>query len=233
MTTRDDSEEGRRQAYLAALGIPLWSPRHPLPGALPSEPLEFVPYVSAEMEAEAVVFAAAPAASAVVAESLPAPVPQRAAMPTPATQSDEVYPQQVADQEDSFPRFICRVQALAPGWSAVVTLGDAPDLSAQELRLLGNISQALGGDMTTLQPCEHLRWPLNRNPALDHSAKAMVEWITHALKLPPGRCVVFGEKLAAYVREALPRHAVIAAPLLSALLENPIAKRNLAQALHG
>jgi hypothetical protein len=112
-------------------------------------------------------------------------------------------------------------------------MGDAPDLSAREHRLLGNLAQALGGDVTDMQPCEHLRWPLNRNPALDHSAGAMVEWLSHALRLPHGRCVVFGEVLASHVRAALPHLVVIAAPFLSELLDDPVRKRELWRSLHG
>jgi len=41
-------DEGRRQAYLAALGIPLWTARQPLPGALPAQGLEAVTFVADE-----------------------------------------------------------------------------------------------------------------------------------------------------------------------------------------
>jgi hypothetical protein len=148
-------------------------------------------------------------------------------------QSPKAVARPATGDPERFPRFICRVQTLAPGWSAIVTLGDAPDLSAREHRLLGNLAQALGGDATDMQPCEHLRWPLNRNPALDHSAGAMVEWLSHALKLPHDRCVVFGDMLASHVRAALPHLVVIAAPLLSELLDDPGRKRGLWRSLHG
>lgn len=39
-------DEGRRQAYLAALGVPLWAARHALPQALPAESLDYVPFVA-------------------------------------------------------------------------------------------------------------------------------------------------------------------------------------------
>lgn len=236
VTPPDGHDEGRRQAYLAALGIPLWSARQPLPGALPSAPLEFLPYThaggslpaqSADREPERTPVPAAP-------EPLkPQERPRQESVQVSAREPVNAIAQAPDEDQERFPRFICRVQALAPGWSAVVVLGEAPDLSAQEHRLLANIASALGGDPTALQPCEHLRWPLNRNPALDHSAGAMVEWLAHALKLPPGRCIVFGEKMAAYVRAALPGHKVIAAPLLADLLAQPAVKRQLWQTLHG
>lgn len=141
--------------------------------------------------------------------------------------------QTAAAAAEAFPRFVCRVQALAPGYSAVVTLDDAPDLSAAEHRLLGNIAQALGGDATAAHPCELLRWPLNRNPALDHGAKAMIEWLSHALKLRHPACLVFGEKMAGIVRAAQPALKVIAAPTLAELLASPAAKAGLWKSLHG
>ena len=45
-------EEGRRQAYLAALEIPLWTARAPLPAAAPSLPLEWTAYVPEYVEEE-------------------------------------------------------------------------------------------------------------------------------------------------------------------------------------
>jgi hypothetical protein len=38
-------DEGRRQAYLSALGIPVWTARRQLPHAAPTESLEFVPWL--------------------------------------------------------------------------------------------------------------------------------------------------------------------------------------------
>lgn len=231
----DEGEEGRRQAYLAALGIPLWSSRHSLPGAGEAAPLEFRAWVA---EGNAPVTEPVPAAPVTAAPSRPVetvPPVSSATAPVRATRPAEPAPRpSVPDAAaGDFPRFVCRMQALAPGWSTVVTLGDAPDLSALEHRLLGGIADALGGDALSLPPCEQLRWPLNRNPALDHSAHAMVEWLAHALKLPQGRCIVFGEAMAAHVRAAFPDHAIITAPALSRLLEEPLRKRELWQSLHG
>lgn len=248
---RDVGEEGRRQAWLAALGIPLWTARHPLPGALPAPPLDYVPWVGGEpahaVAPEAQVAPAAPQPElphqAPVVQGAPATA--RMALPaTPAAHSTAARltpsaeaPRPPAPVPDiaagDFPHFVCRVQALAPGWSAVVNLGDAPDLSALEHRLLGAIAEALGGDALALPPCEHLRWPLNRNPALDHGARAMIEWLSHALRLPPGRCIVFGAAMATHVRSAFPALAITAAPQLSELLDDPLRKRELWRSLHG
>lgn len=221
----DAGREGRRQAYLAALGVPLWSARRPLPGARPSAPLAFAPYTAA-----APVPAAAPV-SAPAPDAAPAPP---AAPPVLATDGVPVAaPAGRGETVEAVPRLLCRVQVLAPGWSAVIMLDGVPDLAAQEYRLLANIAQALGGDPAALPPGEPLQWPLNRNPALDHGLRAMREWLAHALRLPPGRCLVFGEPLAAHVRVALPQREVIAVPRLAELLARPAAKRELWRALHG
>lgn len=239
----DHGGEGRRQAYLAALGIPLWSARQELPGALPAAPLDFEPYVdgeTAESPAAAIadeVPSAPVAASAPPAPAAPSAPPAKTAVqaPKPASQpapEPEAAPPRRAASTD-VPRLACRVVALAPQWSAVIDLGDAPDLSALEHRLLGNIAQALGGDPSALPVGDLLRWPLNRNPALDHGTAAMQQWLAHALKLPAGRCLVFGDTAAASIRAALPQQAVTVAPTLVELLAEPAAKRALWQALHG
>ncbi|MDF3030225.1 MAG: hypothetical protein K0R03_783 [Moraxellaceae bacterium] len=226
-----DGGEGRRQAYLAALGIPLWSARQELPGALPGAPLEFQPYQAGEAVSELVAVEAEPAAAPAPPVKSPEPaVPHASHSVEPAATPQRASASAAADQ---LPRFICRVQTLAPDYSAVVTLGDAPDLSATEHRLLANIAQALGGDATAAQPCEQLRWPLNRNPAFDHSRPAMLEWLAHALKLQNPRCLVFGEEVAGYVRAAMPQVSVITAPAISDLLLDPVAKATLWKALHG
>lgn len=234
--TTDYGEEGRRQAYLALLGIPLWSARQTLPGALAAAPLEFEPYVVGAAEPEPAVAsvadeqAAAPAAAP--ASSSRTVIPPVKSEAKPVLESEVAPPpRRVAGAET--PRLACRIVALAPQWSAVIDLGDAPDLSAQEHRLLGNIAQALGGDPSALPAGDLLRWPLNRNPALDHGTAAMQQWLAHALKLPAGRCLVFGDTAAASIRAALPQQAVTVAPTLVELLAEPAAKRALWQALHG
>lgn len=236
MTAGHDGDEGRRQAYLAALGIPLWSARRELPGALPAEPLTPVPYMVAEAASllEAIP-EPVPSPAPPVPPAPPVSVPAKGALEQRGTEAPDRTPAAppVAAPPTQIPRFVCRVQSLAPGYSAVVALGEAPDLAAAEHRLLANIAQALGGDATATPPCEQLRWPLNRNPALDHSASAMIEWLTHALKVSNPNCLVFGEELAGYVRSALPQVTVTSAPSLAELLQSPAAKSGLWKSLHG
>ncbi len=238
-------EEGQRQSYLAALGIPLWSSRHDLPGAQPSQGLGFVAWldhvsvlpdaVQASVAQPAVTPAARPEQSAVVAKTASTPVePARLAAGELAPAS-RVY----NTSSDAYPRFSCRVQLLAPGLWVVIALDDVPDLSAQEYRLLENLMQALGGDVSVDAGREHFRWPLSLNPAIPRDAGAAREALAAFLgrrRMGPdekARWLVLGETLAAYVRTALPEHNVIAAPPLRELLANPVAKRALWQALHG
>lgn len=228
VTAPGPDPEGRRQAYLGALGVPLWVSRQPLPGALAAEPVDCVPYAEAQPAPAA--DSAGPDSPAVDAPATP-PAPVRAPA-VPAAAPASAAARAAAPAQTDAPRLACRIQELAPGWSAVIDLGEAPDLSSQEHRLLANIAHALGGDTTAVPACEQLRWPLNRNPGLDHSARAMVEWLAHALRLPPGRCLVFGETLAGYVRMAQPQQSVLMAPRLAELLAEPAAKRELWWCLH-
>lgn len=244
MTQPGHDGEGRRQAYLAALGIPLWSARQALPGALPGAPLVFVPFLSGAEVAPAApeVTSAAAARQAVMParEAAAAPHVTAAAAPeirrerspvppavTPAT------PAPAPTGDSRFPRLGCCLRSLGPGWTAVIDLDDAPDLAALEYRLLDNIALALGAEAPPDASGETLRWPLNRNPSLDHGRDAMLAWLRHALRLPPGACVVFGEALAGHVQAALPERGVVVAPALGELLANPTAKRHLAQGLLG
>lgn len=247
MTQAQPGDEGRRQAYLAALGIPLWSARVGLPGALPSAPLAFVPFVAE----------AAPAASA---PTLPPPVmevaaPAHAPAEAPAVRRPEAVRLPPAEGvpgavgESASPgqgkaapgrpaaggsaSLHCRVRPLRHDVTAVIALDEVPDLSGLEYRLLANIARALGADELPEGAGEVLRWPLNRNPALDHGHEAMLAWLAHALRLPPGGCVVFGEALAADVQAAFPDLRLRAAPSLPELLADPAAKRRLQDILAG
>jgi hypothetical protein len=217
MSDLQQDAEGRRQAYLAALGIPLWSPRAGLAGALPAPARVFVAWTAAA--------APEPAVSPTVAIPVapPAEVP-RSLAPTPAPTAS------------GFPRFSCRVQELAPGWMAVIALeDDAPDLSAREHRLLANLRLALGGEEGAAGQPGFFRWPLSPNPAIPRDAGAAREALAAFLarRGSGGRWLVLGETLAAYVHGALPAQQVAAAPALGELLATPAAKRRLWQALHG
>lgn len=239
-------EEGRRQAWLAALGIPLWSSRQDLPGAKPSAGLEFTAFLEAAASLPVAETAEAEVGIPAVVEAAPVFSEQGSRPIEPATPSRVVsVPAQVASTSQSsekpttsnpdHPRFACRVELLAPGWLGVIALDDAPDLSAQEYRLLGNLVHALGGDGAAAGAREHFRWPLSPNPSIPRDAGAAREALAAFLgrRREATRWLVLGETLAVYVRTALPQHQVIAAPMLRELLENPAAKRSLWQALHG
>lgn len=257
-------DEGRRQAYLAALGIPLWGARVELPGALPGEPLGFVPWIVGTDEADASPressLVAAPArsepagpvpAAPAAGPSVPdAPMATRASAPGPGSaDADPVAPRRqapavspaapaaasIADPaaDTRAPRLGCRAWSLAPGLSALIDQGDAPDLSAVEHRLLANIALALEAPEPPGALGNLLRWPLNANPRLDHGPTAMQAWLAHALRLPAGRCLVFGAALAGHVRAARPDLELIAVPALAELLAEADAKRRFWRALHG
>lgn len=244
----DVREEGRRQAYLAALAIPLWTARHDLPGALPSAELEFFPFVdevAASDVAPVVYESVAPEplaarepeqrADQVLRSESPEPVSAR-----PEQKAVEQAPPRVAEParpaSGDHPRFACRVQLLAPGLMGVIALpDDVPDLSAQEYRLLENLVQAIGGDPAAPGAREHFRWPLSPNPSIPRDAGAAREALAAFLgrRREATRWLVLGETLSVYVRTALPQHSVIGAPLLRELLDDPAAKRRVWQALHG
>ena len=236
-------DEGRRQAYLASLGLPLWTARHDVPGASPSSLLVFEPFLRGQPEIHPVgpemvqQDSAEPVVSAAVA---PAPIasvtptrPAVAAVPA----SDPIDPAlegQIASTTPSATRFTLRVQALAPGWLGVVALGDVPDLSASEHRLLAAISHALGASPDFSGSTSLLRWPLNNNPRMDHSEAAAIDWLRNAMKIPEGsRCVVLGEAISVLIRTALPASTVmVAGPSLATLLATPLAKKSLWLSLH-
>jgi hypothetical protein len=174
-------------------------------------------------------------------EPVPAPAPgegpaatSRRAAPSPATgEQARGAVLTAASVDDAVPRLGCRAWTLAPGLCALVDQGEAPDLSAAEHRLLAALALALDAPEPPGAVGNLLRWPLNRNPRLDHGPAAMQAWLAHALRLPSGRCLVFGAVLAAHVRAARPDLNVIAGPSLAELLAGGDAKRRLWQALHG
>jgi hypothetical protein len=243
MTELHNADEGRRQAYLAALGIPLWSSRHDLPGAAPSTGLAYAAFVDLNASEPAPVLAQEPVREQPVATTRPPAGPYDAArhepprhdVREPSSPAAPVPARPAAAINPAFPRFACRVELLAPGWLAVIALDDVPDLSAQEYRLLGNLVQALGGDGAAESAREHFRFPVSPNPAIPRDAAAAREALAAFLgrRREATRWLVLGQTLAAYVRGALPpAHTVVAAATLRELLESPAAKRALWQALH-
>jgi len=99
--------------------------------------------------------------------------------------------------------------------------------------LLAALGHALGAAPDFSAPASQLRWPLNRNPRLDHGADAAREWLAHALRVPADmRVVVLGEA-AVLLRAALPSSVgMVAGPSLATLLASPQLKKALWQALH-
>ncbi|MDP2228220.1 MAG: hypothetical protein Q8J78_12175 [Moraxellaceae bacterium] len=238
-------DEGRRQAYLAALGVPLWTARFDLPGAATSLPLQSMAFVAAADIESAVDVAPVAANVESSATVMPAEVPAAALPQTPvvspsstasfiSAERPATAPPFADPSSTDAPRFALRVQALAPGWLGVVSLGDVPDLSAREYQLLAGLAEALGAAPDFTAPIGLLRWPLNRNPRLDHGAAAAVEWLSHALRVPEGwRCLVLGDA-AVHVRAAVPAAVpVTAGPALAAMLATPVLKKSLWRALHG
>ncbi|MDO8266672.1 MAG: hypothetical protein Q7T32_02415 [Moraxellaceae bacterium] len=241
MTIMSGGDEGQRQAYLAALGLPLWTARYDLPGAASSLPLMHVPFCADIPDAaELPVVSMVPVAPETALSDQGAPVSEVSTAPLRQERKAPVMPIPAAavanpvSVNPAFPRFALRVQALAPGWLAIIALGDVPDLSAQEYRLVSGISHVLGAAPDFSGPASLLRWPLNSNPRLDHGAGAAVEWLSHALKVPEGwRCLVLGESVAVHVRAALPAATVmVAGPALATLLAMPQTKKSLWLSLH-
>lgn len=268
-------EEGRRQAYLAALGVPLWTSRHVLPGALPSEPLNSVLFLqdeavrsvvhaeenwgaenqaegsqAVEHQSDAIAVTPVTAANSL---SMPEKQPpfamsQRTQVSKDAQQSSAIAAehservQQPAEKStaaapqntnSSFPKFSFFVQEIVPGTAAIVSLGDVPDISGSEYTLLASIMQGAGRTQATGRR-DFFKWPTTPNPKIPRDADAARQSLAYFLpqRSPATRWIVFGETVAVYVKAALPQHVVHALPPLSELLKNPLAKRQLWQALN-
>lgn len=234
-----DGGEGRRQAYLAALGLPLWARRVVLPGALPSDGLVAQAWRSADSPADLTpapvdAVPAIPTALASVAERAPATPPPVAAaaspvIPTPAPVAD------LPAAEGAPLRFSWLARALAPGWLAVVNLHDLPDLSSREHQLLTAVGQALGASPDFVGRSTALQWPPVSNPKLDQDRAAARDWLAHvpALQLPVGHRVLFLGEGSVLLREVLSSGVtLVAAPSLAAMLASPLLKKALWQALH-
>ena len=251
-------EEGRRQAYLAALGIPVWSARADLPGAMADIGIEYVPFIddTPEPVESSAAFApeppparhevresapphvvqankapGAPAASAPqpsVAPPVSAPAATVAAARTPAPQAPAT-----AGPGVEFPVFQFWFKALPQGWQLLIAMGDLPDLSGREHALLAQIEQVLGGEGQ--QAPLAFRWPLNNNPAIPRDAQAARESVGAFLgrqRRAGERVLLLGQDLQPYVQAAL-GDSLVVADRLDQLLAEPLRKRALWQALAG
>jgi hypothetical protein len=246
-------EEGARQAWLAALGIPLYSARSFLPGAKEAEPIEFVAYELAEtpvaevaiissdpVESEPAVSDAVVSKPTVTGETPSAPSkPQQIATPVPvvaapksdATKTTREIAVQTAQVPPaaSYPQFHCKVLSLAPNVMGIIALGAIPDLSQQEYDFLHNCIRALWGE-PQYENSKNFKWPYNNNPGFPRDVDAAREAFASFLlrQFPPAqRWLVFGQTIGVYAKAALPQAQLVIAPTLHELLKNPIAKRQL------
>ncbi|MFN3587000.1 MAG: hypothetical protein ACK4UT_05810 [Moraxellaceae bacterium] len=234
-----DGGEGRRQAYLAALGLPLWTPRLALPGAQPSGGLRAEAWYRVDVPADPPPVPAevrpAMAETPVTASGVERTAASPAAIPVSSPVSS---PAVVADLPGAgaMPlRFRWLARALAPGWLVVVNLHDLPDLSNREHALLTAIAQALGASPDFVGKSSALKWPPVSNPRLDQDRAAARDWLAHvpALQLPAGHRVLFLGEGSVLLREVLPAGvSLVAAPSLAAMLASPLLKKALWQAVH-
>lgn len=250
------ADEGRRQAYLAALGIPVWAARHALPQALAAEPLAFVPFLEEEVAEVAApapfeppyddAYAGYPPDYDANYEPVPVYEPEPVAPVREARPAPVVPPQPVAPVAKSapaaepapakpaadFPRFQFWLKTLPGGWQLLVALGEAPDLAAREHQLLAQIEEALGG--IGLDAPQPFRWPLNNNPAIPRDAIAARESVTAFLRRnrQKGRpCLLLGRELLPYAEAAFAGERLAVADRLALLLEEPLRKRELWRAI--
>jgi len=230
------------------MGIPLWSTRVDLPGALADlGVLRYVPFVRDEPEAGAAFAVSLPAAAHEVreprAEAMPAmtvadraPVAPTVSVPaaiiSPAINAPAPRPAAAptAGPGVEFPVFQFWFKSL-PGWQLLIALGDMPDLSGHEHALLAQIEAVLGGEGQ--QAPLAFRWPLNSNPAIPRDAQAARESVGAFLgrqRRAGDRFLLLGHDLLPYVQAAL-GDSLVVADNLGALLAEPLRKRRLWQAL--
>lgn len=243
--------EGQRQAYLGALGIPLWTSRQPLPFAAPAEPLERVLWlvetdgaVVAEVESAApesvnlqqAVIETAPVMPREIAPALPSASepPQResyvAAVKTEAVVAKPAV-EAPTKAAEAAARFAFYAVSLSPQLVALVSLADDPDLGGREHSLLASIHAAFSEGSLTLGP--QFRFPIVDNPRLGRDATAAQQAVSGFLmryRDPAIRFLVLGEELKPYL-ERVDHRIAHATVRLSLLLADPVRKKALWQAL--
>jgi hypothetical protein len=202
MITSSSLPEGRRQAYLAALGIPLWTVRHELPYAAPAAHTQFMAYEDESLDVVEV--ESAPEVEEVVAEP-----PMRSAnadLSAPPVYDDEEPPleayfddpeYQQAAAIDGFKQVIAPPPVAAKTAPSPVVIpaasADQPIhfkfgvyacgpwqlivprsqlLSPSEALLLANIQRAL---QTTQVPPILFTWPMVNNYAIPRHKQAAQE----------------------------------------------------------
>lgn len=236
-------DEARRREYLAALGVPLFIARVPLPGAAESvfeavvEPVA----MTAPVEPEPVrPSAPAPAPAAALAARQPLPVLAEAAAllqqplrrstpePAPLTTPDASASARSSTSpgEAKLSAFSCRLFQVAPGLAVLLDLGEWPDLGAPERQLWQAICRAF--DWQPRQLAGDFTWPLANTGrggmigAGPDDARAFLQgWLGRDLAAGD-RLLVLGPTLATLIERP---HRLL--PSLAELLVSPLAKRAL------
>lgn len=229
-------DEGRRRAYLAALGIPLFQARQALPGAatrvIESEPMDLMVGVPASE----------PSRPTVPPEPSEPSVPPLRQMPTlppivahePPVESRAPLLQTVTLTAPT-PRFACRLMPLGEHGFVLLDLGSFPDvvagevlnLPAPEQQLWRNLQRALSWHPGEPEP--DFIWPRAVKGLLGDDADTARDMLSAWLKrqIPaPARLWVFGESLAPFVTRP---HRLL--PGLADMLASPLAKRQVWQQL--
>jgi len=219
--------EARRREYLAALGLPLFMARAPLPGAAVSV-VETVTMaqVPPPVRAAARPAEAAPVALPPVRRIEPEPVaPPSRPEAGPAAMPPAPVPAQAPAPVD-LPSFSCRLLRLGPDLAVLMDLGDYPDLGLAERQLWQAICRAF--DWRPVQLSGDFSWPLKAGPrggmlgnGSDAARGFLQGWLTRDLDTGD-RLLVLGPALAAFVERP---HRLL--PSLAELLASPLAKRML------
>lgn len=240
--------EARRREYLAALGIPLFVARVPLPGAAASDiELALPEPVSAPLPQAPVAPIPSPAKPQPVAaaqaprQSVPAlaeaaallqPAPKRPELSPAATASVTVAAASVAAVSGGAPpSFTCRLLHVSPQLAVLLDLGPYPDLGGPERQLWQAICRALA--WSPQQLAADFSWPLTTGGKAGGMigsgpdvARAFVQgWLGRDLT-GDDRLLVLGSALAPFVERP---HRLL--PSLAELLASPLAKRALWQQL--
>lgn len=228
--------EARRREYLAALGVPLFVARVPLPGAAASVVERVAPEPAMPLPALAVSAPAAPpvrppAPALAAAAALLQQSPRRPdVVATPAPVVAAIQPVTTVS-EAAPPSFTCRLVQVAPQLAVLLDLGAYPDLGAAERQLWLAICRAMA--WSPQQLAADFSWPLTSGGKPGgllgngpEAARAFLQgWLGRDLAADD-RLLVLGPALAPFVERP---HRLL--PALAELLTSPLAKRALWQQL--
>lgn len=210
--------ESRRRGFLAALGVPMLTARHVLPGAAPSRPaFESQPVGDVPVAVDMAAMTPTPRPSLVVPPIVPV-VPI-----APVVKSEPVIA--AAAEIVAAPSFSCRLLQVGPALAVLLDLGAYPDLTPAARQLWQAIclafdwqAQTLGADFTwPLVPMAGGRALLDAGP---EAARAVLKGRLERDLPPDMRLLVLGQVVAEHVERP---HRQL--PALDALLASPLAKR--------